>query len=227
MKELSQVLLCPAGSMTILPTVLFLITGVLRETAVKAVDSSVPVPVSAALQGIKTILTSPLAQVERLQTQWTGLVRSSLASVLEYSQPGEKTLEHKFQLWLHRKEERSCVYECVSSVCCLLDESRPDMDEVSMLTAITLFLLSASTELVGVNVLQKGCLDRFRSALNSSDPWVENLKSKRVEVSRFTLCIYVLCFCHRFRRGATSCCCRCFSTALVPCPRHTSTLSHP
>uniref|UniRef100_H3DGW4 HEAT repeat-containing protein 5B n=1 Tax=Tetraodon nigroviridis TaxID=99883 RepID=H3DGW4_TETNG len=130
----------PAGSMTILPTVLFLITGVLRETAVKAVDNSVPLPVSAALQGIKTIITSPLAQVESMQTQWTGLIRSSLASVLEYSQP---------------------------------DESRPDMDEVSMLTAITLFLLSASNELVGVTVLQKGCLDRFRNALNSSDPWVQ------------------------------------------------------
>lgn len=129
-----------AGGMTILPTVLFLITGVLRETAVKTADNSVPVPVSAALQGIKTIITSPLARVESLQTQWTGLVRSSLASVLEYSQP---------------------------------DESRPDMDEVSMLTAITLFLLSASSELVGVTVLQKGCMDRFRNALNSSDPWVQ------------------------------------------------------
>uniref|UniRef100_A0A8C9XRH1 HEAT repeat-containing protein 5B n=1 Tax=Sander lucioperca TaxID=283035 RepID=A0A8C9XRH1_SANLU len=122
----------PAGSMTILPTVLFLITGVLRETAVKTADNSVPVTVSAALQGIKTIITSPLARVESMQTQWTGLVRSSLASVLE-----------------------------------------PDMDEVSMLTAITLFLLSASNELVGVTVLQKGCMDRFRNALKSSDPWVQ------------------------------------------------------
>lgn len=116
MEELCQVLLCPAGSMTILPTVLFLITGVLRETAVKAVDGSVPVPVSAALQGIKTILTSPLAQVESMQTQWTGLVRSSLASVLEYSQPGEKTPKHKFQLWLHRKAER-CLFMGVSLLC--------------------------------------------------------------------------------------------------------------
>ncbi|XP_054455861.1 HEAT repeat-containing protein 5B isoform X1 [Anoplopoma fimbria] len=130
----------PAGSMTILPTVLFLITGVLREAAVKTADNSVPVTVSAALQGIKTIITSPLARLEGMQTQWTGLVRSSLASVLENSQP---------------------------------DESRPDMDEVSMLTAITLFLLSASNELVGVTVLQKGCMDRFRNALNSSDPWVQ------------------------------------------------------
>ncbi|XP_034407588.1 HEAT repeat-containing protein 5B isoform X2 [Cyclopterus lumpus] len=130
----------PAGSMTILPTVLFLITGVLREAAVKTADNSVPVTVSAALQGIKTIITSPLARVESMQTQWTGLVRSSLASVLEHSQP---------------------------------DESRPDMDQVSMLTAITLFLLSASNELVGVTVLQKGCMDRFRNALNFSDPWVQ------------------------------------------------------
>lgn len=76
------------GSMTILPTVLFLITGVLRETAVKTADKSVPVPVSAALQGIKTIITCPMARIESMQTQWTGLVRSSLASVIEYSQPG-------------------------------------------------------------------------------------------------------------------------------------------
>ncbi|XP_034537512.1 HEAT repeat-containing protein 5B isoform X2 [Notolabrus celidotus] len=130
----------PAGSMTILPTVLFLITGVLKETAVKTPDGSVPAPVSAALQGIKTIITSPLARVESIQTEWTGLVRSSLASVLEHSQP---------------------------------DESRPDTDEVSMLTAITLFLLSASGELVGVTVLQKGCMERFRNALNSSDPTVQ------------------------------------------------------
>ncbi|XP_061797930.1 HEAT repeat-containing protein 5B-like [Nerophis lumbriciformis] len=129
-----------AGSMTILPTVLFLITGVLRETAVKTADNSVSTSVSAALQGIKTIITSPVARVDNLQTQWTALVRSSLASVLEDSQP---------------------------------DESRPDLDEISMLTAITLFLLSASNELVGVTVLQKGCMERFRNALNSSDPWVQ------------------------------------------------------
>ncbi|KAJ8248012.1 hypothetical protein GJAV_G00237160 [Gymnothorax javanicus] len=130
----------PAGSMTILPTVLFLITGVLRETALKSPDNAVPAPVSAALQGIKTVITSPLSRVEKTHSQWSTLVRSSLASVLEYSQP---------------------------------DESRPNVDEVSMLTAITLFLLSAGSELVGVSCLQKGCIDRFRNALNSSDPWIQ------------------------------------------------------
>uniref|UniRef100_A0A8C7HZP2 HEAT repeat-containing protein 5A n=1 Tax=Oncorhynchus kisutch TaxID=8019 RepID=A0A8C7HZP2_ONCKI len=130
-------------SMTILPTVLFLITGVLKETAVKTPDNSIPLPVSAALQGIKTIITSPLARAEKTPTQWTGLIRSSLASVLEYSQPGN------------------------------IHTSRPNMDEVSMLTAMTLFLLSASSEVIGVTVLQQGCMERYRNALLSSDPWVQ------------------------------------------------------
>lgn len=77
-----------SGSMTILPTILFLITGVLRETAVKTAGNVMPLPVSAALQGIKTIITSPLARVEKIHKQWSSLVRSSLASVLEYSQTG-------------------------------------------------------------------------------------------------------------------------------------------
>ncbi|MGH0155117.1 UNVERIFIED_CONTAM: hypothetical protein FKN15_028696 [Acipenser sinensis] len=128
----------PDGSMTILPTILFLITGVLKETAEKTADNQVPPPVSAALQGIKTIITSPLAKVDKTHKEWTALIRSTLASVLEYSQP---------------------------------DESKPNMDEVSMLTAITLFLLSAGAEIVGVTSLQNGCMNRFRNALNSSDPW--------------------------------------------------------
>lgn len=163
------------GSMTILPTVLFLITGVLRETAVKTSDNSVPVPVSAALQGIKTIITSPLARVESMQTQWTSLVRSSLASVLEYSQPGKAdTCEYltvTSGLSVHH-------YSLTVCLCVFADESRPDMDEVSMLTAITLFLLSASNELVGVTVLQKGCMDRFRNGLNSSDPGVSTKRER-------------------------------------------------
>ncbi|XP_062864698.1 HEAT repeat-containing protein 5B [Trichomycterus rosablanca] len=130
----------PAGSMTILPTVLFLICGVLKETAVKTLDGAVPMPVSAALQAIRSIITSPLGREEEIKKQWTSVVRSSLASVLEYSEP---------------------------------DESRPSMDEVSMLTAITLFLVSASTELVGVTSLQKGCMERFRNGLNSSNPLVQ------------------------------------------------------
>ncbi|XP_075002752.1 HEAT repeat-containing protein 5B isoform X5 [Calonectris borealis] len=130
----------PAGCMTILPTILFLITRVLKETAVKSADNQVPPPVSAALQGIKTIVTLPTVKTDETQKQWTGLIRSTLASILEYSQP---------------------------------EASKPILDEVSILTAIALFLWSASTEIIGVQSLQNGCMNRFKSALNSCDPWVQ------------------------------------------------------
>uniref|UniRef100_A0A8C3IPM6 HEAT repeat-containing protein 5B n=1 Tax=Chrysemys picta bellii TaxID=8478 RepID=A0A8C3IPM6_CHRPI len=119
----------PAGCMTILPTILFLITRVLKETAVKSVDNQVSPPVSATLQAIKTIVTLPMAKTEETHKQWTSLIRSTLASSI--------------------------------------------LDEVSMLTAIALFLWSASTEIIGVQSLQNGCINRFKNALNSCDPWVQ------------------------------------------------------
>uniref|UniRef100_A0A8D2PT30 HEAT repeat-containing protein 5B n=1 Tax=Zosterops lateralis melanops TaxID=1220523 RepID=A0A8D2PT30_ZOSLA len=137
----------PAGCMTILPTILFLITRVLKETAVKSADNQVPPPVTAALQGIKTIVTLPTVKTDETQKQWTGLIRSTLASILEDSHMVDHT--HKNLT------------------------SKPLLDEVSILTAIALFLWSASTEIIGVQSLQNGCMNRFRSALNSSDPWVQ------------------------------------------------------
>lgn len=50
--------------MTILSTILFLITRVLKETAVKSADNQVPPPVTAALQGIKTIVTLPTVKTD-------------------------------------------------------------------------------------------------------------------------------------------------------------------
>ncbi|XP_063774046.1 HEAT repeat-containing protein 5B isoform X2 [Pseudophryne corroboree] len=78
----------PAGCMNILPTILYLVTKVLKETAIKCPENQVPLPVSACLQAIKTIVTSPLAKTEKTQKQWTDLMRSTLASILECSQPG-------------------------------------------------------------------------------------------------------------------------------------------
>ncbi|CAO2604292.1 HEAT repeat-containing protein 5B [Lemmus lemmus] len=130
----------PAGCMTILPTILFLIARILKDTAIKSADNQVPPPVSAALQGIKSIVTLSMAKTEETQKQWTALIRSTLACILEYSQP---------------------------------DDSMPAPDEVSTLTAIALFLWSASSEIIGVQSLQNGCMSRFKSALNSCDPWVQ------------------------------------------------------
>uniref|UniRef100_A0A9L0SKJ5 HEAT repeat-containing protein 5B n=1 Tax=Equus caballus TaxID=9796 RepID=A0A9L0SKJ5_HORSE len=130
----------PAGCMTILPTILFLIARILKDTAIKSADNQVPPPVSAALQGIKSIVTLSMAKTEETQKQWTALIRSTLACILEYSQP---------------------------------EDSLPAPDEVSMLTAIALLLWSASSEIIGVQSLQNGCMNRFKNALNSCDPWVQ------------------------------------------------------
>uniref|UniRef100_A0A8C8VM89 HEAT repeat-containing protein 5B n=1 Tax=Pelusios castaneus TaxID=367368 RepID=A0A8C8VM89_9SAUR len=130
----------PAGCMTILPTILFLITRVLKETAIKSVDNQVPPPVSAALQGIKSIVTLSMAKTEETQKQWTGLIRSTLASILEYSQP---------------------------------EGTKPVIDEVSMLTAIALFLWSASTEIIGVQSLQNGCINKFKNSSQLKSPCVQ------------------------------------------------------
>uniref|UniRef100_A0A8D0BTM0 HEAT repeat-containing protein 5B n=1 Tax=Salvator merianae TaxID=96440 RepID=A0A8D0BTM0_SALMN len=126
--------------LTILPSVLFLITQVLKDTAVKTTGNQVSPPVTAALQGLKNVVTLPMSMDEEIHKQWTNLIRSTLASILEYSQP---------------------------------EVSKPVLDEVSMLTAIALFLWSASTEIIGVQSLQTGCMNRFKMALNSSDPWVQ------------------------------------------------------
>ena len=60
----------------------------MKDTAIKSADNQVPPPVSAALQGIKSIVTLSMAKTEETQKQWTALIRSTLACILEYSQPG-------------------------------------------------------------------------------------------------------------------------------------------
>lgn len=87
--------------MTILPTILFLIARILKDTAIKSADNQVPPPVSAALQGIKSIVTLSMAKTEDTQKQWTALIRSTLACILEYSQPGNLISFKFFNLLLY------------------------------------------------------------------------------------------------------------------------------
>ncbi|XP_054977873.1 HEAT repeat-containing protein 5B [Sorex araneus] len=130
----------PAGCLTVLPTILFLMARILKDTAVTSAENQVPLPVTAALQGLKSIVTLSPARTEDTRRQWTALIRSTLACILENPQP---------------------------------EDSVSAPDEVSMLTAITLFLWSAGSEVIGVQSLQTGCMTRFKNALNSCDPWVQ------------------------------------------------------
>jgi len=77
-----------AGSVSVLPTVLYLTTGVLREMAPKGAVN-LPAVISAALQSLKTLCSSPLCKDPRCSAGWVRHLQSTLATVIEYSQPGQ------------------------------------------------------------------------------------------------------------------------------------------
>lgn len=81
---------CLIGSVSVLPTILYLIIGVLRETAVKLPDGQLPLTVAASLQALKGILSSPMARAEKSRTAWTELLRSALVTVLDCWDPGNQ-----------------------------------------------------------------------------------------------------------------------------------------
>ncbi|KFP02467.1 HEAT repeat-containing protein 5A [Calypte anna] len=130
----------PEGSVSVLPTILYLIIGVLKETAVKLQDGQLPLAVAASLQALKGLLSSPMARAEKSRTAWTDLLRSALVTVLD----------------------------CWDQVDGLLE-----FDEVSLLTAITVFIMSTNPEVTTLECLQKRCIEKFKITLASKDPLVQ------------------------------------------------------
>ncbi|XP_052041834.1 HEAT repeat-containing protein 5A isoform X3 [Apodemus sylvaticus] len=131
----------PEGSISILPTVLYLAIGVLRETAVRLPGGQISSTVTASLQALKTILTSPMAMAEKSHEAWTSLLQSALATVLDCWNP--------------------------------VDGAPQELDDVSLLTAITVFILSTSPEVTTVPCLQNRCIEKFKAALESKDTVVQ------------------------------------------------------
>ncbi|XP_053450878.1 HEAT repeat-containing protein 5A isoform X3 [Nycticebus coucang] len=131
----------PEGSISILPTILYLTIGVLRETAVKLPGGQLSSTVAASLQALKGILSSPMARAEKSHTTWTELLRSALTTILDCSDP--------------------------------VDGTHQELDEISLLTAITVFILSASPEVTIIPCLQERCIKKFKATLEIKDPVVQ------------------------------------------------------
>ncbi|XP_069772821.1 HEAT repeat-containing protein 5A isoform X2 [Narcine bancroftii] len=129
----------PTGSISILPTVLYLITGVLKETAIRGLDGCISLTVNAALQALKAVVSSPMARAEKSHVAWTSLLRSALATILEFWNP---------------------------------ERDHSELDEVSMLTAISIFLMSANPEVIRVQCLEEKCINRFKMTLGSKNPLI-------------------------------------------------------
>lgn len=60
----------------------------------------------------------------------------------------------------------------------LVDGTHQELDEISLLTAITVFILSTSPEVTTIPCLQKRCIEKFKAALEIKDPVVSLLSRK-------------------------------------------------
>ncbi|XP_075700503.1 HEAT repeat-containing protein 5A isoform X2 [Rhinoderma darwinii] len=138
----------PEGSVSILPTLLYLVVGVLQYTAEKNPDGRLSLAVTSALQALKAIVSSPMSRVEKTRSSWTGLLHSSASSILQSWDSGE------------------------------------EKDRLALLTAITIFILSANPEVMSEPRLQNSCLRRFHDSTDNKDP-NEQLKSYRLILSIF------------------------------------------
>ncbi|XP_071963983.1 HEAT repeat-containing protein 5B-like isoform X2 [Antedon mediterranea] len=78
----------PKGSVSVLPTILFLTTGVLRETACSSTDGIIPSTVTASLQSLKLLASSPLVNNPDCSDEWVSLLQSSFATILDSAKPG-------------------------------------------------------------------------------------------------------------------------------------------
>ncbi|XP_070152954.1 HEAT repeat-containing protein 5B isoform X1 [Polyergus mexicanus] len=138
--ESLPILCSPQGAVAILPTLLYLATGVIRETAIRTDnENSKPgaeAPVHAALHCVKCLISNKYARDHRSQEQWTGLLQSALAKIIDLAKTGN-------------------------------DETK--MDEVAMMLGIAVFVLHASPEVVSAPNLQFPCINHFRHAFQSEN----------------------------------------------------------
>ncbi|XP_061750827.1 HEAT repeat-containing protein 5A isoform X2 [Nerophis ophidion] len=149
----------PEGSVSILPTVLYLLLGVLRELALPPAGTRsavhrteahlCPLPeslevgsrsgpwevVRALLQALKTVLTSSMSRQEKSGGAWKVMLRSALGTLLD--------------LWT---------------------TGSSGVDGVILLTFLTVFLLSAGPSICVVQPLHALTLQRFSSSMDAKNP---------------------------------------------------------
>ncbi|KAG7212607.1 hypothetical protein KM043_012898 [Ampulex compressa] len=138
--ESLPVICSPQGAIAILPTLLYLATGVIRETAIRSDRecnrNGMDAPVHAALHCVKSLTTNKYARDHRSQEQWTGLLQSALAKIIDLAKTGS-------------------------------DETK--MDEVAMMLGIAVFVLHALPDVVSAPNLQFPCINHFRHAFQSEN----------------------------------------------------------
>lgn len=133
----------PQGALSILPTVLYLTTGVVKEIATKNINDAAVLANSASVQGalhcLKVLATDRYCNDPRCCDMWQKLLQSALAKIIDLAKTGS-------------------------------DENK--LDEVTMMLAIALFVLHAPPKVVTAPNLQYPCINHFRQCLQSSNSLV-------------------------------------------------------
>ncbi|XP_062554350.1 HEAT repeat-containing protein 5B isoform X3 [Armigeres subalbatus] len=142
MTDLSR-LCSPTGAASILPTMLYLTTGVIKEVATKSVNDETIIAnsnvIQAALQLLKTLATDRYSKHELSSDEWRKLLQSALGKIIDLTKTG-------------------------------CDETK--LDEVTMMLTIAVFLLHTPSSLVSVPNLQYPCINHFRQCFLSGSPMV-------------------------------------------------------
>ncbi|XP_034942648.1 HEAT repeat-containing protein 5B isoform X2 [Chelonus insularis] len=142
--ETLPTLCSPRGALAILPTLLYLTTGVIREAGVRVDNHNVrlasEVPIHAALHCLKSLIMNKYSRDDRSRDQWTMLLQSALAKIIDLAKSGN-------------------------------DETK--MDDVTMMLGIAVFVLHALPEVVSAPNLQFPCINHFRQAILSDSTMVK------------------------------------------------------
>lgn len=130
----------PKGAINILPTVLYLTIGVIKEEATKGVNDHTVLAnkpsIQAALHCLKILATDSYCNHPESSENWQKLLQSGLAKIIDLA----KT----------RNDEKK-------------------LDDVTMMLAIALFVLNAPSKVVVPPNLQYPCINHFRQCLESSN----------------------------------------------------------
>lgn len=133
----------PKGAVAILPTILYLTTGVIKEVATKNVNdvnilANNP-SVQSALHCLKILATDSYCQHPESSENWQKLLQSALAKIIDLAKTGS-------------------------------DENK--LDEVTMMLAIAVFVLHAPSKVITAPNLQYPCINHFRQCLENPNSTV-------------------------------------------------------
>ncbi|XP_017777275.1 PREDICTED: HEAT repeat-containing protein 5B isoform X3 [Nicrophorus vespilloides] len=133
----------PKGAVSILPTILYLTTGVIKEMATKNINDVNILANNAAVQSslhcLKNLATDKYCNDTRSTEEWLKLLQSALAKIIDLAKTGSEETK---------------------------------LDEVTMMLAIAVFVLHAPTSVVSAPNLQYPCINHFRQCFQSANSTV-------------------------------------------------------